>query len=226
MSNSKRKFFDKNLLLVLPFLLILSNCALYVSQKINQEYDLSDNDAKFNTVSKLVMKGNVTIDTRESNGKLNVTYNYNMPDSLLIQFRDVLGRKQALMSFLDEEFELWLQRENKRFKRNEIPDNFSLFVFDELSLKEIRRLFLGLPIVSSENRNNIKIKLYESGLTQRIEILDKNEELSSIFIYSNYQLNDEIYLPTSIQIIDLNKGIELKIKLYHFSVEYFNLSNL
>jgi len=180
------------------------------------------NEAKFKTVSKLVMKGNVIIDSHDGDGKLNATFDFEMPDTLKIQFRDVLGRKQALMSFHDENFLLWLQRENKRYNRDEIPDSFSLFVFDELSLANIRRLFLGLPV----NDDNIKTELNESGLTQRVEIIDDNNELSSIFIYSDYQLKDEIYLPGNIQIIDLNKGIELKIKLYHFSVEYFNLSDL
>ncbi|MBN2281900.1 MAG: hypothetical protein JXQ65_15055 [Candidatus Marinimicrobia bacterium] len=171
------------------------------------------------------MKGNLIITSGENEGKLNATFDYIMPDTLVIQFRDVLGRKQALMSLAGENFELWMQRENRKLGREEIPDEFSLFVLKTLKLDQIRQLFLGLPLVSRDSSQAVTTFLGPSGLPERVEIFNAPGELSTLFIYSEFSLEKDIFLPSALQILDLNKGVDLKIKFYHFSMEYFNLSS-
>jgi hypothetical protein len=96
-----------------------------------------------------------------------------------------------------------------------------LFEFDQNKI-EIN----GVVESVSEKDNKLISYINEFGLLRRVEIYDEFGDLSSVFVYSDFQQWDEIFFPGNIQVIDLHSGIELNIKLYHFSPEYFNLSNL
>lgn len=238
-----RKLKNKRyLFFVTAFILFqFTNCSpIFVKKDINT-FDLLRNESNFQHISSLNVRSNILISSSENDGKLYASFDYVTPDSLYIQFRDPLGRKQAFMKFEAENFELWLQRENKRFDRDEIPEDFSLFVFNELELSDIRKLFLGRPLfnISSlkrkEIKNNtsffekkgIKISTYFNAdkTIRRVEI-SKDEDISTVIVYSDWKKINDIFFPENIQIIDLDGNIELKIKLYHFSPEYFNLSLL
>ena len=204
--------------------------------------NLRDNEKKIEQLASISIRGNIIINAPTNAGKLYANFLFQQPDSLKIQFRDPIGRKQALMSFFDEKFELWLQREKKHLGRDEIPADFSLFIFRELSLSDIRKLFLGRPLfdfltmaekreengINSITQKGTKIitKFYPEKTIKSVEIFSEKEKLSSIFNYSHWQSIEGIFFPSDIQIIDLDRGVELKIKLYHFSLEYFNLSGL
>ena len=240
MSNSSKKLNNKfsYVIFAVVFFLQFINCAPYFKKEPINFPNIIQNEKNLKTISSLKIKGNIIIDSPDNTGKLYANFNFEQPDSLIIQFRDPVGRKQALMSFLDESFELWLQRENKYFNRKEIPNNFALFVFEELSLKEIRKIFLGRPLFDflniknniisnsisslSENKKNIITYFNKNNTIRRVEIYSDNDELSSIFIYSEWQKNEDVYFPENIHIVDLDSSIELKIKLFHFSIEYFN----
>lgn len=223
------------------FLLLLVNCAPVSVKKEQSAFDFHRNEKNIQSLKSLNIKSNISINTPDSDGKLYANFDFYFPDSLKIQFRDPLGRKQALMRFCGEEFELWLQRENQRFGRNEIPKDFSLFVFEELELKEIRDLFLGRPLfkiysgkkrkwanpmkISKNSEISILTHLNSDNTIRRVEIM-KNNEISTIVVYTQWSRVDDIFLPENLQIIDLNRSIELQIKLYHFSPEYINLTGL
>lgn len=236
-----RKFQNNHLnLCFLCFIALFTiGCSPHISE--NTSFDIYRNEQQFNNISFLNVKSNIIIKSNNGDGKLYAGFDYSFPDTLKIQFRDPIGRKQALMRFTDEEFMLWLQRENKRYNRTEIPEEFSLFVFQELDLKNIRKLFLGRPLFEVNRKSNRSLsdtivqKLKENlqattylnndKTIRRVEI-SQGDDISSIIIYSNWNIYSNIHFPGNIQIIDLESNVELKIKLYQYSPEYFNLSSL
>ncbi|MFP4547654.1 MAG: hypothetical protein ACLFQM_05935 [Fidelibacterota bacterium] len=239
----KKKLISKDVKLLIGFLslLLLSNCARFIKPDLENIPDLRQNCQSFNQTRKIEAKGNIIIDTPFNDGKINAVFNLKVPDSLDIQFRDVIGRKQAFMKFYNDDFDLWMQRENRHLGRHEIPPEFSLFVFNELSLIEIRKIFFAQPLFNTKNINYKKLDYIQTkttagqnvttffndlGLIRRVEIYEGSRELSSIFVYSDYDLYGQLVLPGVIQIIDLNKAIEVEINLYHFSVESINLSGI
>ena len=243
MKDSKKKLISKTVkaLLILLALLPVLNCSRYIKPEMKNIPDLQQNFHAFNQAKHIKARGNVFVDTPFNEGKINAVFNLKIPDSLDIQFRDVIGRKQAFMKFYNNDFDLWMQRENRHLDRHEIPPDFSLFVFKELSLSEIRKIFFAQPLfdtkifnfkkqdfIQTKTAGGQKVTTFfnELGLIRRVEIHKSNRELSSIFIYSDYELYDQLILPGVIQIIDLNKAIEVKINLYHFSVESTNLSGI
>ncbi len=243
MKDSKKKLISKTVKALLIFLSLLpvSNCTRYIKPEMENIPDLQQNNRAINRAGHIEARGNIFVDTPFNEGKLNAVFNLKIPDSLDIQFRDVIGRKQAFMEFYNNDFDLWMQRENRHLGRHEIPPEFSLFVFNELSLAEIRKIFFAQPLFDAKNINSKKLDYIQTkttagqdvttffndlGLIRRVEIYETGRELSSIFIYSDYELYDQLVLPGVIQIIDLNKAIEVKINLYHFSVKTLNLSGI
>ena len=236
---------SKNNLLLFLFCIVIviqnKNCIPLHNEEPVKLPDIIKNEAKYKNISSLYIKGNITIYSPDKKGKLYAGFVYKFPDSLRIQLRDPIGRKQALLSFMDEEFELWLQRENRKLGRDELSDDFSLFVFNQLKLKEIRRLFLGRPLFNASNPENLMKKnsvvtnfenttnlisfFNNDGTIHRVEISTETGEKTSVFYYSNWQVTEGVIFPGDIEIIDLKKEIHLKIKLYHYLIEYYNLSS-
>ncbi len=232
-----------NLIFLSIFIVLyFSQCSVTPDPLRGKKVDIIANQKKLETISHIEAKGNVVIHSTQNDGKLNAGFRYVMPDTLLIQFRDIIGRKQALMGFRDDDFELWLQRKNKRYGRGEIPGQYSLFVFEELTLSEIRKLFIGSPLFTeddiqtqnnkvfaisrSDNQTKLVSYIAPNGLLRRVEIYDLMNQLSSVFNYADYQRYDEIYFPGEIEILDLTSSVDLKIKMYHYSLKYYKLSSV
>jgi len=229
LNNSLRRYF-----FLILFLFTLNQCSLISHSPHIQIKDQIDMEL-YNSVSGISFNGNINIDAPENSGRLFTKFTYDTLDTLFIQFRDPIARKVALMKFKGNEFLLWLQRENKRFDMENIPSDYSIFLLDNLSLNEIRKIFIGKPIFFYDNHHNNAnqdsiISYTEKGL-KSISFFDKNHKgierinlynndtLSTIIEYDDYINCNGIDFPSHVLINGIYANYMLDIKFYHYSVE-------
>ena len=182
------------------------------------------------------MNGHIDITHPHKNANMFAKFKYNSIDSLKIQFKDLIGRKIALLDMNMDNYHLWLQRQDQRMEGNRLPDNYSYFTLDNrLSMSELRRILLGIPI-SEESKgtvaDNNEIIKYSSthGLKALYEVDNNHNYIKKVsfynrdnlvgkVIYKEYKYSGNFLLPSQIIIENIQNPIKIEIKLSHFKFD-------
>lgn len=90
---------------------------------------------------------------------------YNL-DSLRLQLYDPLGRQLAQVTLNGNEYELFLQRENRLFSGSAMPALLKNYMPVALTTAAVRSLLVGLPFVLPDDRQSVKYRFgnFRTGL--------------------------------------------------------------
>lgn len=238
---SKISFFLVGILL----LILLSGCSQIKTTDIenaqeyraDQHYKINARHDQLSKLKNIKMDGHINVIHPQQKGNLFAKFEYNTIDSLKIQLKDIIGRKIALLRMNDDKFHLWLQRKNERLEGQELPADYSyLTLNNQLTIGELRRILLGIPIndslqnkddnpsqniitYQSNNKLNAKYKIDKHQNYIKKITFSHEQEIVGKILYKKYQYNGNVLLPSRIVIENVQNPIKIEIKLSNFTFE-------
>ena len=230
-------------LTVLTAIFLLSSCSTIetkfpIPTPSAKPAKINDRLTQLSKINNIKMKGHINITHPQKNGNLFARFEYNTIDSLRIQFKDLIGRKIALLRMNNDRYHLWLQRKGEHLRGEKLPTDYSyLTISNQLTISELRKILLGLPLSReyhqtledssnniinyvSANKLNAKYKVDEKqNYIKRINLYE-NKELVGKILYKKYILNCDSLI-TSHSIIENNQNpfkIEINLSNFNYAV--------
>ncbi|HCK99296.1 MAG TPA: hypothetical protein DHW42_04225 [Candidatus Marinimicrobia bacterium] len=236
MKDLNKKFSNKSLPTLCAGLslgLILHGCSIISpfnrekSSEILSPYyvPVSSFPVQFKSIS---MDARIEIDTPDDDISLFANVLYQQIDTVKMQFKGPLRRKQAELDLTGNEYILWLQRRGKYYSGLKWPEFSSGYEIPDIPVEDLRYLLLGFPPPESAHpqiESAPKYQLSYDSHKRLTAIIVKNPAENQKFSvsYDGYKhIGHGIWLPTLIK-ISTAQNISIKIHYSRFRYELIKL---
>ena len=248
MKNLKRRFPNKIFLLFLIVFTLsftLHKCAfISIKQTERSTFSISDfrdHEKAIKGLKYLSETGHLIIDSDEIDLTLSVKLQFKTIDTMYIQLTDPIGRKFAEVYLVGDEYSIWLQRSGEFYSGYELPVEFADYPFAALTFDELRRIFLGIPLFSAEQIEEIQTDQTIEFLSQRGEkvqyvftgnpahldeilLLSDTGDIKAKMKYEKYAVVKDAFIPSIYTIEGSKKNFTIKIHISHFSTDLSKLT--
>jgi len=237
---------------LLPLITIITTLTLFNCSQVETQQDfrevvtssckIGDRVSSFRNLGDIKMKGHINISHPQENGSFFGDFQYNSLDSLHIQFRDLLGRQLAQLDLYNNNFALWLQREDRHLKGQKLPPSYSYLTLDNrLTISELRKILLGIPvsdsIIKTDNKDSSEVTNFISDKNlvaasklnksekyiKRVVFKDNKSQVGKI-LYTEYENRSNILIPSKIIIENYKGPYKVRIKITQINFEHSPLT--
>lgn len=224
------KVFKKNYLnrqhffpAILLFLgLILHGCSAIQNISRKSESTVLPRPASIPSLSQSIetLKFNARIAIQSPAGDITLTAQlaYHGTDTVIIRIKDPLKRQLATLTITENDYNLWLQRENRYLSGSELPTNIGDYPVPRLPLNDITEILIG-----QIDPENAKYNPKYDRLNQLSQFsMRKDSDL--IVMYKDWKPVETYYrLPTCIE-FTISRDIKITIHYSQFQIELRKLS--
>jgi hypothetical protein len=211
----------------LSLVLILHGCSIIVPfnrEKPSEFYSpyhasVSSFPAQFESIS---MDARIEIETPDDDIALCADVLYHQIDTVKVQFKGPLRRKQAELNLVGNEYTLWLQRRGKYYSGLEWPEFNSGYRIPDIPVEDLRYLLLGFPPPESVPQYQLSYDSHKR-LTAIIAKKTSENQKFSIFYERYKHIGHGIWLPTQIK-ISTTPNTTIKIRYSRFRYELIKLT--
>jgi len=170
------------------------------------------------SIETLIFNARIAIQAPDGDITLTAQLAYSGMDTVTILVKDPLKRQLATLTLTRNDYNLWLQRENRHLSGSELPTHIGDFSIPQLPLKDIAELLIG-----QLDSKNMAFKTTYDRLHRLNRIsLKTNQDL--IITYKGWNPIEIYYwVPTSVEFIS-NRDMKITIHYSQFQIELRKLA--
>ncbi|MDO9547837.1 MAG: lipoprotein insertase outer membrane protein LolB [Candidatus Marinimicrobia bacterium] len=202
--------------------LILHGCSAIQNISRKSEPAVSPRPASIPPLSQsietLTFNARIAIQSPDGDIALSAQLVYTGMDTVTIRIKDPLKRQLATLTITRNDYNLWLQRENRYLSGSELPTHIGDYSVPQLPLKDIAEILIG-----QLDSKNISFKTTFDRLRRLSRIsLKTNPDL--IVTYKDWNPIETYYwIPTSV-VFTNNRDIKITIHYSQFQIELRKLT--
>ena len=170
------------------------------------------------SIETLTFNARIVIQSPDGDITLTAQLAYSSMDTVTIRVKDPLKRQLATITITRNDYNLWLQRENRYLSGLELPTRIGNYSIPQLPLKDIVEILIGQ--VDSKNRhfNLVYDRLH------RLSRISKKTKPDLIVTYKDWSPIETYYwVPTLIELVS-NRDIKITIHYSQFQIELRKLA--
>ncbi len=173
------------------------------------------------SLAHLSINARISIQSERGNVTLSAEIEYRGMDTVSIQLKDPLRRQLANLTISNNEYNLWLQREDRFISGIELPSAVGDFQVPPVPVRSIAQLLIGQTDHLPKNDSLLTLKTDKNRLPVQVTIGNENAFIVS---FSDWKIAEKYYAyPTELNIVT-SQGMTIIIQYSQFQLELRKLS--